>query len=119
MNVRVLGQPLFDGIIDDIQDLIAEIAVIGHAMGMVALLPNFACKFFADCERKPALDELCASFDRLLRTGRQEDVDVVRHDDEGVQVKFARVAVAEERCDKEFGDCVALKDAATLMGDGR
>jgi hypothetical protein len=44
-------------------------------------------------------------------------VDVVGHDDEDVELIFARVAVAEERGDEQFGDGGALEDAASLVGD--
>ena len=45
-------------------------------------------------------------------------MDVVRHRDEGVQLEFSGVAIAEECGDEELGDGVALKDAAALVRDG-
>jgi hypothetical protein len=50
VNMRILDQPLFDGIVDDIQNLTTEIVVIRHAMRMITLLPNFSREFFADGE---------------------------------------------------------------------
>ena len=43
---------------------------------------------------------------------------MVGHDDERVELELAGVAVAEDRCDEEFGDGVALEDSATLVRDG-
>ncbi len=43
---------------------------------------------------------------------------VVGHDDESVELEFALVAVAEERCNEKLGDGVALENAAALVRDG-
>ena len=43
---------------------------------------------------------------------------MVWHDDEGVELEFARVAIAEECGDEEFGGGGALKEAMALVGDG-
>ena len=45
-------------------------------------------------------------------------MDVVGHDDEGVKVDFAGVAIAEEGGDEEFGGCGALEEAMPLMSYG-
>ena len=45
-----------------------------------------------------------------------EDVDVVGHDGEAVQLEFASVAITEEGCDEEFGVCGELEVA---MAAGR
>jgi hypothetical protein len=43
---------------------------------------------------------------------------VVGHDDEGVKLEFAGVAIAEKCGDEEFGGCGALEEAATLVSYG-
>ena len=43
---------------------------------------------------------------------------MVRHDDECVKVEFARVAIAEECSDKDFGGCGGLEEATTLVSYG-
>jgi hypothetical protein len=98
--------------------LIAEVLFIDYAVGMVVLLPYLAREIFADCEGESAFDQLGTAFDGDARRWGEQDVDVVRHDDEGVKLEFAGVAIAEERGDEEFCDGVALKDAAALVGDG-
>lgn len=49
--------------------------------------------------------------------GRDQDVNVVRHDDEAVESKATLFAVTRERIHHEVGVCGALKDATALMGD--
>ena len=46
-------------------------------------------------------------------------MNMVWHDDEGVQLEFAGVAITEERCDEEFGDYGSLEDVTALVSDGR
>jgi len=85
---------------------------------MVSLLPYLTWQILARGEGESALDQLGAAFDGdVLRRGEQ-DVNVVGHYDEGMKLELSRVAIAEEYGDKEFGDRVALKDAAALVGDG-
>ena len=96
----------------------AEVFLIDHAVGMVAALPYLAGEFLADGEGESALDELGAAFDRHVRRGREQDMDVVGHDDEGVKLESAGVAISEECCDKEFGGGGALEETATLVGYG-
>jgi len=48
---------------------------------------------------------------------RDQDVNVVRHDDEAVESKATLIAVTSERVQHEVGVCGALKDATALMGD--
>lgn len=91
--------------------------MVCDAVGMIALLPYFAGEYFAGAEGESALDQLRATFDRHVRGGCEQDVDVVRHYDEGVELEFAGVAVAEESSDEEFGGFGALEETAALVGD--
>jgi hypothetical protein len=85
---------------------------------MITLLPYLAGKFFANGEGEAAFHQLSAAFDGHVRRGCEQDMGVVGHDDKGVELEFALVAVAEERCNKKLGDGVPLEDAAALVGDG-
>jgi hypothetical protein len=49
--------------------------------------------------------------------GRDQEVNVVGHDDEAVKSKTTLFAVAKERIHHKVGVCGALKDAMALMGD--
>jgi hypothetical protein len=48
-----------------------------------------------------------------------ESVDVIRHDDEAVELKASGVAVSEECCDDMVGVAIRLKNTAALVGDDR
>src|SRR5260370_28103915 len=65
-----------------------------------------------------------AAFDELNRFARgfgrcEENVDMIWHDNEAVEKKFACVAIAEEGGDKEFRVCRSLEVAMLLMGRDR
>ena len=47
-------------------------------------------------ERKAALDELHRFFQRNIRSGRNQSVEMLRHDDECVQEEFSLAAIVEE-----------------------
>jgi hypothetical protein len=111
-------EPLLRRVIEDVEGLVAEVVLIDYAMGMVTLLPDITGEIFAYCEGESAFDQLSAAFDGNVLCRGEQDVDVVRHYDEGVKLEFSRVAIAEECGDEEFGDGVALKYAATFVGDG-
>jgi hypothetical protein len=61
---------------------------------------------------------LGAAFDRDIRRWREQDVNVIGHDDEGVKLELASVAIAEKCGDNEFGGCAALEEATTLLRHG-
>jgi hypothetical protein len=60
---------------------------------------------------------LDASLDGVIVGWRDQDVNVVGHDNEAVESKATLVAVTRERVHHEVGVCGALKDAPALMGD--
>jgi len=98
--------------------LIAQIVRIGHAMGVITFLPNFSWTILAYGKREPTLDELGAALDRHVWCGREEYVHVVGHHDEGVELEFACVTVAEECGDEEFSKGGVPEDASALVRDG-
>jgi hypothetical protein len=52
----------------------------------------------------------------LVYGGRDEDVRVIGHDDEAVELEAVLIAVLEERCNEEFGVGRALEVAMLLEG---
>jgi hypothetical protein len=111
-------ESLLRGIVEDVEGLVAEVFLIDNAVCVVAILPNLTWEFFADGEGESALDELGAAFDGHVRGRGEQDVDVVGHDDESVELESAGVAIAEECVDEEFGGCGALEEATTLVSYG-
>jgi len=61
-----------------------------------------------------SLDESDGAFEGFLRG--EEEVDVVRHDDEGVEFVVAFRSVVLEGFDEEFGVALDLKEAAAVVG---
>jgi len=71
-------------VIGDVEELIVVVARIGDAVGVVAVLPNLSGMVIANGEGKASLDQLDAAFDGVIVGGRDQDVNVVGHDDEAV-----------------------------------
>ena len=122
MNVWVGFKAFVNRIVVD--ELVAEVVAVGDVVGVVGALPELSLKslkFLAYSEGEPALDQLGAAFDGNVWCWSEEDEDVVRCQDEVVELEFTftRAAVFEEFGDEKFGDGVTLKDVATLVGDGR
>jgi len=115
---RVCVEALLSGIIEDVEGLVAEVFLVDHAVGVVAVLPYLSWEVFAYGEGESALDELGAAFDGDVGGRGEQDVDVVRHDDECVKVEFSGVAIAEECGEEEFGGCGALEESMTLVSYG-
>jgi hypothetical protein len=63
---------------------------------MEGCLADFAWELRTDGVRESALDALHAAFDGLALGGCEEQVKVFGHDDEGVELVAALVAVSEE-----------------------
>jgi hypothetical protein len=61
------------------------------------------------------IDELDATLDGLIRGGCQQSVEMVRHDDKGVEGQAGLIAVPKQRVDHELRGCSALEDAVALM----
>jgi len=64
-------------------------------MGVVAVLPDLSGLIFASRKGKAALDELRAAFDGVICGRRDDGMDVVGHDDEGVEKEAVGVSIAE------------------------
>jgi hypothetical protein len=111
-------EALLRWVVEDVEGLVAEVVFIDYAVGVVALLPYLAWEFLAYGEGESAFDQLGAAFDGNVLCWGKQDVDVVGHDDEGVELEFSGIAITEERGDEEFSDSISLEDTATLVGDG-
>ena len=117
MDVRVIRVFLANRIVEDISDLSGEVEFVRDSVSVIAVLPDFSGLVFAGGEGEAAFDELHAAFDGVVRRWSDDDVDVVGHDDEGIEKETSGIAVAEERRDEEAGDKGALEDAAAVVGD--
>ena len=95
----IVRQTLPYGIVHDVQDLIAEIFLIRHAMRMIAFLPNLPCHVFSNGKGKSPFDELRTSLYRYIRRRRKNGVEVIWHNDKGMEFKLAGVAITKDGLD--------------------
>jgi hypothetical protein len=61
-------------------------------------VPYFACPLTARSEGVATLDVLNAFCGGLIDGGSYQNVDVIGHDDETVELETALIAITEERC---------------------
>ena len=79
----VLGEVGAGRVFVDVGDVLGVVGRVGDAVFVVALLPDVELAF--EAEGEASLDELNCLFEGDVRGGREQDVDVVRHDCEGVE----------------------------------
>ena len=113
----VVGVVFSDWVVGDVSKLILIVACVNEAVRMVSVWPEVALEVVADGEGKAALDELDATLDGLIRGGCQQGVEMVRHDDEGMECEAGLIAVPKQRVDHELRGCSALEDAVALICD--
>lgn len=104
-------------VVGDVEELVVVVASICDAMLVVAALPDLSGEVLANCEGEASLDQLDAAFDGVIVGWRDQDVNVVGHDDEAVESKATLFAITREGIQHEVGVCGALEYATALMGD--
>jgi len=114
MDMRVVVVVPARRVVGDVLLLRFKISEIADAMLMIAGVPYFAGRLIACSVGIPSFDELYGFRGRYVCRRSDKDVDVVGHDDEGVDEEFTRVAIAEEGGDEEFGVSRALEVAMLL-----
>jgi hypothetical protein len=117
MDVRIVRVPLAHGIAQDVVELVVQIVLVGDAMGVVAVLPDLAGGVLSYRKREAALDELCAAFDGVIRRGREDCVQVVRHDHKSMKLKSVAVAITEKNRDEALRHFGSLEESTAVVGD--
>ena len=117
MDVLVILNIFAFWIVGDVQELIVVVASICDAMRVIAVLPNFSGEVVAHGEGEASFYQLNAAFDGVIVGGCDQDVNVIGHDDEAVELKATLFAVTRECVQHKVGVCGALKNATALMGD--
>jgi hypothetical protein len=101
-----------DGIFEDVVAGVKVVFLVEDLAVGIAGLPDFLL-------RREAVREASANvlhgFGKVC--GREQQVDVVGHDDEGVEFVEALRAIALEGFEEELGGGVDLEEAATVVGD--
>ena len=67
--------------------------------------------------RESSFDELHDTLERNFGSGREQQVNVIGHDDKFMQQKFPRVTIVRERVDQEFGRGLPAEDGEALNRD--
>ena len=83
MNKWMIFIPFSCRVVCDLEELILKVFEIADAVFVESVLPDVALELVADCEGEAAFDELGGTLDGF--GGREENVKVVRHDDETVE----------------------------------
>ena len=82
----------------------------------ISLIPDVGRGEFSDGSGITAFDELYRFSGRNFDRRSDQDVDMVRHDNEGVEEEVALVAIVKEGLDEEVGVGGDLEVAMLLMG---
>jgi len=85
------------------QSIISVLCIIvgvANAVIDVSSLPNFGrdTEFFSRTVRETAFNELHRSFERNPVSNRQQEMNMVGHDDELMNLKFLMVAIGKQSC---------------------
>jgi hypothetical protein len=79
----------------DIQPMTRKILLVTNPMIRKSLLPNFPpADLHADGMRISALNELHHTFERYIGSRREEQMNVVGHQDESMKLEFSLAPVA-------------------------
>ena len=107
------------GVVLDVEELGVVVVGVPDAVLVIAGVPDLSWGLLTGCEGIAAFEVLNAFGGGFVRGWRDENVDVVGHDDEAVELETVFVAVLEERGDEEFGVGCALEVAMSLEGQDR
>lgn len=105
-----------NGILVNVIAMRVVIAWVFDAAKREALFPNRSFGF--EAEGEASFDELNGLFDGNVGSGREEEMEVVGHQDEGVDLIAAFGAVIVEELEEEGGVRVGLEETAAIGGDG-
>ncbi len=105
------------GVFCDVVELVLEVGCVADSVLVVAGLSDFSCELFAHGVGVAAFDALDTAFEGLLSAGRDEDVQVFRHDGEAVELIAGLRAVVEEDLKEEFDIVGADEDGFALVRD--
>jgi len=104
-----------DWVVVDVAAVSDEVFAVAYAMVREPSLPDG--KFGFEAAREAAFEEHHCSFEGDV-LWCEKKVDVIRHDDEGVEFVVAFAAVALERVEKKLGVGRLLEEAAAIPGLG-
>jgi hypothetical protein len=112
MSLRHRYKSPANGVLLEIQHTVDEL-LFGHDLAFVeAAHPHVQPAFQA--EGKASLNELHGFFERNIRSGRDQSVEMVRHDDQRVQLEPPLTAIVEDGSKQQLRGSRDLEKTATL-----
>jgi len=101
--VRIVYEFPFHRILVNVIQVIQEILAVANPMIRESARPDFAlaAQDFAKSMRRSTFDELNSVFERDLGGRRDEEMNVLRHDDERMDLKAALTAVSVEGLEED------------------
>lgn len=116
IRIRRRNDAATDGILMDVTG--ADVKLLaGHDLAFIeSSHPDVALAL--EAEGKAAFDVLHCFFQRNIRGGRDEGVEMIGQDDVCVELESTLVTVVEDRFLEQFGVGGDLEEAAALRGDG-
>ncbi len=88
-------------------------------MLMTSAVPDLTRRLVAHCEGVPAFDELHTPSGADTHRRCDNDMDVIRHDDESMHSETPLIAVTKEHLDEQLGIRCTLEVALSLMRKDR
>lgn len=115
IKAGLVDDPRSNGVVMNVVDPFGEVVRVDDAAVVVASLPDICLA--VETEGEAALDVLHGLFQRSLRRGREHEVEVVRHDDKGVEFDASLGALVLQNVDEEQCGLFDLKESAARGGD--
>jgi len=112
IRLGLFAETRSNGILMNIAVPDAVVFCVADAVVGEASLPDG--EFGGEAVREASLDDSDGSFESLLRCEKQ--VDVIGHDDEGVEFVVSFGAIVLEGFDEEFGVAFDLEETAAVVG---
>lgn len=116
VDVGIIFVLFAGGIVLDVEKLAGVVVGVPYTVFVIAAVPDFPGGLLAGGEGVGAFDVLDAFCGGFACGWRNEDVGVVGHDCEAVELETAFVAMLEERGDEEFCVGCALEMAMSQEG---
>ena len=103
----------------DVVPVVLKILRVSNSVIGETRLPDCHLFHFPKPIRKPTLDELECPLQGDYGRGRQQDMDVVRHDNEFMQQIFPLVAIVEQHVQQQSRSRIIAKDWKPPPRNGR
>ena len=121
MLLRSFHQTRFDGIHPDIFDVLCVLVCVSDPVLVITLLPNLMVQvLLLRCAKgESSLDELHGFFERYQRRRCEDQVNVIAHEDELVNLKPLFGPILTKYVEEEIAQRVGLQHESSFPGRKR